>query len=82
MNEEKSMILYTEGSQFDEVGIIVGGGGVEILVVGGWGYEKLAAYNGAVLENSHHDTLPIFHLFPPFFFFYIFVLSFLEFLFH
>ena len=43
MNEEKSMILYTEGSQLDEVGIIVGGGGVEIIVGEGWGYEKLAA---------------------------------------
>lgn len=28
------MILYTEESQLDEVGIIVGGGGVEILVGG------------------------------------------------
>ena len=37
MNEEKSMILYTEESQLDEVGIIVGGGGVEILVGGGGG---------------------------------------------
>ena len=41
---KKNMVLYTEGSQLDEVGIIVGGGGVVEIIVGeGWGYEKLAA---------------------------------------
>lgn len=40
---KKNLILYTEGSQLDEVGIIVGGGGVEIVLGEGWGYEKLAA---------------------------------------
>ena len=37
MNEEKSMILYTEGSQLDEVGIIVGGGGGGDTCGGGGG---------------------------------------------
>ena len=40
---KKNLILYTEGSQLDEAGIIVGGGGVEIVLGEGWGYEKLAA---------------------------------------
>ena len=80
MNEEKSMILYTEGSQLDEVGIIVGGGGVEILVGGGGGMRswplKMAQFSKILIMTLYQYSTSSPH------FFYIFVLSLLEFLFH
>ena len=80
VNEEKSMILYTEGSQLDEVGIIVGGGGVEILVggVGVWEVGRLKWRSSRKFSSWHFTNIPPL---PPIFF-YIFVLSLLEFLFH
>lgn len=67
MNEEKSMILYTEESQLDEVGIIVGGGGVEILVGGGGGMRswplKMAQFSKILIMTLYQYSTSSPHFF-------------------
>ena len=61
------MILYTEGSQFDEVGIIVGGGGWRYLWWGGGGMRswplKMAQFSKILIMTLYQYSTSSPHFF-------------------